>query len=1079
MKKRFILSTFLYYVFWPECSQRKQAILTQIGFAYFGLEFGVDTQEFGRCFSGLPGCCYHMLQNNLLQLYFMLKPVYNKRIFLWCSPALSLFLLFSLAGHTQSTFRQYTTEHGLPSSETYDVLEDDQGFIWIATDNGVSRYDGYRFESFGPEEGLGSPVVLKLYKDYKGRIWFCTLGRKLYYYENDLIKSYPYNNLIEQYPVRFTKHIYLSRQNTMTVALPGLGFIQIEDNGSWKLDTFTSCDHVLLLMDKHEILPSSGICRGFDISLNVFRSFKTIRAGKVIDKITRQSTRVRSPLYFIVPTKNKSIICQETSLFSVENGKISTQKIFPEQVVFFSKDGSGQFYLQLESDTGLRKYSSLENLLADQGERFLEGYSISGSCQDRNGGLWFTTTNKGVLYIPPREIYAPILVPDAPVTAVSMKNRSELYAGLQRGDVVLVKNGAPASIREVIPPSYGDSYPVFDLIYDTLTHSLWKGAGGLFERKKKDWLEQDTYPFFQKYGIENNSILGTKRLFISSDGVLWGVNPGSWGFSQFDLHSKTFIYSSAIEVYRRKTALHSIERTTSVFEDLDGNVWVGTIKGLFAFTPSEALVRPPLDHPAFRLRVEDIHQMADSSLVIGTKGGGVLLWKGDSVRSITTEQGLTSDMIERVHVDSAQHIWVGTLSGLNQIRFSGPDSFRVYTYTLADGMPSNEITDIDSYGDQVWVGTTRGLVKMPTRFAVNPFSPAPLLRGLTVNGSFRSRDSLAGLAYYQNNLQVDLLAVNPRMNGRIRYRYRLRPGEAWTYTTDRLLNFPRLRPDAYRLEAQAENEDGVWSTSSVLPFSIRPALWDTWWFRGLLGLLAGGALFAGIRGRIRRLRKEAETQRERAELQTELHELERAALRAQMNPHFLSNCLNSIQGLIVRGEKEAAMRYLAVFHRLLRQTLDLSQQKRVSLEEDIELLKTYLELERMRSGIPFRYEIRVDPALDAFELEVPPLLVQPYVENAVLHAFAPHVRDPAITIAYRPLADGLEVQVLDNGIGIRQSKNQQKNTFPKNRSYGMDIPRRRLELLADSLQQVRIEERKGESGAVLGTSVTLHMPTRQ
>jgi len=1001
----------------------------------------------------------------------MLNPVYKKRIFLWCSPALLLFLLFSFAGHAQSPFRQFTTEHGLPSSETYDVLEDRDGYIWIATDNGVSRYDGYRFENFGPEEGLNSPVVLKLYEDYRGRIWFCTLDSRLFYYQHGRIIPYPFNPIIEKQYGRYVKHIHLSREDVLTVALPAIGYLVIDPDGAYEL-SLLPCARVLMKLDSSGYLPGSGSC--FSQLLESSRTVKIMADGRGLDSVEVEPIR-KQYLVFMVSTNRKDIQLYSYSghLFEVSKEKLSVKKSFNETIIYLDCDSDGHIYLQVPTERGVRKYNSYDDLVNDRYEPILEGYKPTGLQQDPSGGLWFSTLKNGVLYFPAQEPKSHPGLAGRAVTALSVKSRTELYVGQQNGDVLLVDG---TSIQR-LPPSPGDISPVFDLCYDPVSKTLWKGSFALHEWTGSRWQVFTGSSFGKEHQAWTTGRLGSKRIFIAPSGRLWGVNYANWGFCKLAIPTRSFLFSSTIEPQTPHSESSSAKRTQVVFEDRAGRVWVGNVEGLFRFTPEEVLVRPPVDHPAFRLRVEDIHEMADSTLVIGTKGGGLLLWKGEKVRSITTRDGLTSDMIERVHVDSAQHIWAGTLNGLNLIRLNGPDSVRVYTYTLADGMPSDEITDIDSYGDQVWVGTTRGLVKMPTRFTRNPFSPAPLLRGMEVNGTFVHRDSLRDLAYNQNNLQVDLLAVNPKMNGRIRYRYRLHAGEDWTYTTDRYLNFPRLRPDAYRLEAQAENEDGVWSASAVLPFTIRPAFWATWWFRGLILLALGASVVLGVRTRIRRLREEAGRRQERAELQRELSELERAALRAQMNPHFLSNCLNSIQGLIVRGEKAEAMRYLAVFHQLLRQTLNLSRKRSVPLEEDVALLRTYLELEQMRSGIPFRYRIEIDPALDTFELEVPPLLVQPYVENAILHAFPPTVSDPLIEITYRAQPGGLEIAVTDNGIGMEKSRPQRSGPFTKERSYGMDIPRRRLEILTGAAHQVQIEQRKGEGGKIIGTRVRLRIPT--
>ncbi|MCB0589178.1 MAG: histidine kinase, partial [Phaeodactylibacter sp.] len=396
-------------------------------------------------------------------------------------------------------------------------------------------------------------------------------------------------------------------------------------------------------------------------------------------------------------------------------------------------------------------------------------------------------------------------------------------------------------------------------------------------------------------------------------------------------------------------------------------------------------------------------------------------------------------------------------------------------FTIANGLPANEVNDIQSWEDQVWVGTTRGLVKMPPGKDVEEHSRPPVIEKLLINGAEVQADSLPPLSYRRNNLQLTFLTLDFSQNGKIDYRYRLLPNGSWNLTRQRTVNYPALPPGEYTFEVQSQNKDGFWSEPARLAFSIHPPFWQRPWFWAALGLLAAGLAYLFYRSRVDRLKKEVAFQKQLAEKEREMNALQRSALRAQMNPHFLSNCLNTIQSFIAKGEKMTAMRYLSNFNRLLRRALDFSQMNEISLEEEVQLLKDYIELEKMRFGGRFNYQVEVDKSIDLFDTQIPPMLVQPFVENAIIHAFPDEVNDPKLHISYRQEGKNLLITVTDNGIGIAEAKRRKAaKARSKRKSYGMGLPARRLRLMGEGKEEpVVVEEVKDEKGKVGGTRVRI------
>lgn len=190
-----------------------------------------------------------------------------------------------------------------------------------------------------------------------------------------------------------------------------------------------------------------------------------------------------------------------------------------------------------------------------------------------------------------------------------------------------------------------------------------------------------------------------------------------------------------------------------------------------------------------------------------------------------------------------------------------------------------------------------------------------------------------------------------------------------------------------------------------------------------------------------------------------------------MNPHFIFNSLNSIQSYIANNENDKANRFLAKFARLIRTMLNHSRSNKISLQEEVDALTLYMDLEKMRFKEKFDFEVILDPDVETHDIEVPPLLIQPYLENAIIHGMAQTRSQGKINLYYIQKGDYLYATVTDNGIGIEQSKKMKKDSLHK--SVGMTITQKRLEMLdeGNTDKKVHIEEIKDRKGEVLGTKV--------
>lgn len=973
---------------------------------------------------------------------------------------LPIFYLFGVSLFAQNPhpfFRNYTTDDGLPSPEVHYCIQDTLGYMWLATDNGVSRFDGYRFKNYGPKEGLFHNVVFYMQQDPMGRMWMATIHGHLYYVENDSIHSFDQNNIIEQTNQlsNFITDFYIDEDGTKYLSILSTGILQFSPNGNWQLflPAENKIRNLAIKLQNRWICGTHNVLHFNKKSNYYYQSTVVFPAPSYHINTNQVSQNKPSSARWIKTFKHQQTIgFYAPLLFEINNQNIGWifQPDFNLEHKSVFEDSDDRIYLGLLKGKGLRRYSSVDAIRKNQYEQFLEGISISHIFKDRAGGYWISSIENGVFYCPDFDlkIYDQSSgFPNNHVAAIDFKDENNLFIGFRKGQIISL-NTQTNKVKKLSIPS--ERKIIYDLVYDTTRQQLWVTNGHL------NFIKNGKWKCLAKK--KNTTSIISKKMTLGRNGdLLWGGH--HYGFGRIHLDNEI-------------APLHSVElgwnsRTLRVWEDQKNQIWIANTNGLFQLKNN--LVVPPYhSFEAFNSRIEDIGEMSDGTLVIGTKGHGVLLWKDDYFQQLTTDNGLTSNMLENIYVDEQDQIWAGTLEGLNKISRDHNlntwkhQSLSVEKYTIFNGLPSNEITDVLSRQDQIWIATTKGLVEWKEK-TPSSYSAIPVFERILVNNKAVEFLNISSFSHKENNLEIRFLAINYKLNGKITYRFKLN-SENWTYTKNQSVTLPNLSPGDYQIEVQAQNENDVWSASNTLDFKIRPAYWQTSWFT-FLWILA----LLSLTGFIYRNRVHRKRQAER--IRHEMNELQRAALSAQMNPHFIFNCLNSIQKFIIQNNQDSATRYLTKFAQLVRTALNSSQEEKTSIHNEITWLENYLLLEKLRFKERFNYFINVDDSLDKFETMIPPLITQPFVENAIVHGFAKIKSGGLLRIDFFNNNGKLEIIINDNGQGISRSKRKNSNHAEHN-GVGINISRKRL-ALANPLNQLQISENKNDDGKIQGTCIKL------
>ena len=535
-----------------------------------------------------------------------------------------------------------------------------------------------------------------------------------------------------------------------------------------------------------------------------------------------------------------------------------------------------------------------------------------------------------------------------------------------------------------------------------------------------------------------------------------------------------------------------------LYEDNDGYLWIGTDKGLNRMNPAtqkfsryyhDPFNRRSLGHNT----VFALHMDFSGNMWIGTSGGG--LAKFDPVNNeftnYTTHDGLPNNVIYGILQDHNNNLWISTNQGLS--RMSLEDETFV-NYDAKDGIQSNEFNLGARYiakDGRMYFGGMNGYnVFYPEQIKSNPNKPVIAITAFRKfnelqPGEFYNGDTIT-LAWDDNFFSFEFSALDYTNPAKNRYRYKLENFDKdWIITTaaNRLAEYKKVEPGLYIFKVNGTNNDGVWNDTGVtLNIYIKPAWFQTWLFRIFLALVLIGLIWYLVFSRVRKIKLKNKVERKVLEIEKQKFDLEQKALRLQMNPHFIFNSLNSIQSYILSHDTKTAITYLGKFSRLMRLILSHSANKFITLKEELDAVKHYLDLEKLRFEDKFEYNLTIDPGTDEDFIEIPPMILQPYVENAVIHGLLHKKEKGYIKIDIKSNEENIHCIVEDDGIGRLEAERLVKEKGMKKKSRGMLITKARLEILnrQSSLDfTVNVVDLKDNNGNPAGTRVELTLPARE
>lgn len=916
----------------------------------------------------------------------------------------------------------WNLENGLSSNETYCVTQDHKGFIWICSDHGVLRYDGQSFEMFSTSNGLTENTVFRIYQDYKNRLWFLGMSGTLCYWTGDTIIHHPANQKIEE---------ILNYQSLVTnMAIDSNDVIYFTAgrknlNGYYRVGVEDSLIYFTPLEEQH-VETTNLLLINDQTTLLLSRNLKNVNGELWQGAIKKRALPIKKISDLKVMYREYQPNCKK-EVFYKEDTIIIYDRVKKSMLRFNLKEKHERIHsvyldkkerLWISTGKGVFFYDEYPSS-SKKPQLFLKDIPIATTYQDRQGNYWISTLNQGVFFISDWDVRHFFKEQLSIIKLVAFNNQ---IWGVGNENLYQLNNASPFKPRIITISSGVD---LFDI-------KVWKEKLLLSNLVTVE-LDGDDLTIDKKNKMHPYSI--GKTLFINGykNYMMLGC---SWGAYIFKDDSIRFL--------DEKYWINSIQEKIG-----DGWFW-GTTEGLVYYDKrQDTIINLGEKNPLLSLSVFALIYF-QGNLLVGTKGNGVLVINPRTFEVIeqwTNLDGLSSVFIHCLTIEDDSTIWVGSNQGADRLVSSNGQIRSTKTFDVHNYLPSNGVNDILIQDSTFWFATDNGIAQIPKTV----LTPSKLdlkipiyINEIHVNGNKVALKEHYSLTYNQKNIIVDFLALSFNANS-MNYRYQLQNtnklSDHWVYATQPHISYNNLEPDRYILTIQVKPKNGIWQQKGVrLYFEITPHFTETWGFFFLIlsSLLLIVVLY------VRYLIK-------RKNIEKELAEAEQKSLRSQLKPHFLFNAINSVVYFLYKNQKRQALRFLQKFAALMRSTLENTQHPLVLLEQDIKHLQLYLDMEyeRLSSGSIYKHDfsIKISEDLNKQQWKIPPMLIQPLVENAIIHGLAPKEGDRKLLISVKEMNGHLIIWVEDNGIGRMAAKEIKKQFFVKKTSQGLKMLDERIKTI--------------------------------
>lgn len=1008
-----------------------------------------------------------------------------------------LFLLsfLTLNGQTDFDFKfkTYTVNEGLIHNRVNKTVMDQQGFLWIATEGGLSRFDGVTFTNFKNELPFSDIKDIEIGND--GRLWMC--GAKGLFTFNVLtqqILTFP-NKLCNTNILK----IELDEKNQCT------WFYNLTNQKLCKLNW------------KNEKVDTLGL-KKIEFIHDIFLYKNKIilaedRKGILIYDI--QKTQLKQYYHNIWPVRIKTINNElwvsswQDDLFKYNENQDSFYRfnidVFdhknPYKPIVLGIEGinfSKNNYLLLGFSTGAGlgiydiknktlKQEISKNIYAKNG---IQSNFVENILKDNYGNFWISTWH-GLAFINLEDQqFITKEIENLDVNGYNCldgmvrdkKDKNIVWWGVNGQGIIKFNEKTKKVVNHFFKYELNSNENNYDYLWTEFiqiapNNCVWSGGYAGLVKIEKD--QPSVYDF------GGNKLSFVKNLYMQNDETFW-VSSLQTGLVKFNPKTGTF------KSYVKQNSNIGSNGVQNVIPADNGNLWVCTLNDVLLFNPKTEQFTPQnIQFKGQKIdKIENFEIDQFNTFYISNNNGTYFKTKNtNEFKEIKYTKSIIPIYQHSLIIDKNNHLWIYSVDGL--FCFNSKTN-TVSRYDQKDGIYniSSDPTRLYEFENDIYIGYRMAYTKFnPLLLNISKTKPIPFITSIKFNGkngniNNNNESNPLEISYKDNVIDITYTAINYTFAEKTKFYYKLDGfDEKWIFADNkRQVRYTNLNGGKYVFKLKAISHNGI-NSEKILSFYIKiiPPFWQTWWFKLLFILFVLSVIYIIYRIRIGIIRKEEKT---KTAYNKQIAELESKALRSQMNPHFVFNSLNSIQNYIVKNDMEASSKYLSKFAKLTRLIFDHSQQQFITLNQELKALKTYVELEQFRFSNQFEFTIKIDENVDEQSVEIPPLIIQPFVENAIWHGimhrnFESQNSVGKISIDIHQKNDYLQIIITDNGIGREKSASLKNNSSTDHQSSGMRLTKERLDILNKNNQleiTSKIIDLYDENKEACGTQVIINIP---
>lgn len=963
-------------------------------------------------------------------------------------------------------FKNVSNDLQTPSQECYNVMQDSKSYLWICTENGLLKYSKGKTKLFDKKNGLYENSIYYINENHNGEIELISSANRLLIIKNDSLYEHPISKRFQEF-IKKTKNkntfnlsylIHRDGRNNFIINTQQRT-VKIQKSDGQLFDYTTSNpfqSDAYLIVDKTDantyfIKNRSNYYdkeyeKNQEIKIDIISGKKRLRETVKLGRDASFDWRIR-----LRNLNGISYLTLHDRLLIIDEDLNVKQLSFPSVITAIYVSKKHGLWIGTSS-FGVYHFENLNEL--KNPKRGLKDLTVSSIWVDTEGGTWCTTTQKGVYYSANYNVlyYKTYNELNKKTTLLKAIN-DKVYISTEIDRLKIVDENNISNL-ELIKTGNAE---ITDIRYFNNQYFIaTKGYIGILDPQYR--LIKILQHFDLEAGKKRNATvyqldMYDGELYALGVGLIYKLNKG--------------IFSAVGPSFLSKPRCFKIVN--------DSIAYVGSNEGIYKINLIDS---SQIKIPNIQTAVSKIIVSQSGELYFTTKGQGLFRIQDENAIPIYTgkENYMLNDIIEY----KKNQFWVASGQGLVKLT-KHKNNYQHATYNSSNGLLSDYSEQLTISGNNLFVSSREGIYNFNLNENLhNATPPVTYIEKVWVNDSLVPYSGEHFVLNYTENsisVSVDVLSFKKGKDEALLYKMNGLDKD-YKKAISNIISYPNLGPGTYTLEIYAQNNEGIRSPNPILlTFSVRPPFWKTYWFVILVSLASLSLIGLFVRWQISTVKKK---EAEKTRINKLIAESQLRGLQAQMNPHFIFNAINSIQNYVLNKNVDEAYGYLAKFSKLIRMVLNNSRENEVSLQAELETLTLYIELEKLRFDNVFDFSLRISDDINPFETQIPSMLIQPFIENAIWHGLMNlrNERRGLLSLDISIENKLLKVQIEDNGVGRVQSAKFKTGNI--HHSLATQLTEERLELIRnlENTKNIKIEihDLYDSAAKACGTKVEIYLP---